>query len=62
MLETLRLTRGAGIRVKGLLMMAHPTESEDSLRETVEFLRHAPLDLMRSARSYAIRPVRSAAR
>ena len=46
MLETLRLTRGAGIRVKGLLMMAHPTESEDSLRETVEFLRHAPLDLM----------------
>ena len=29
MLETLRLTRAAGIRVKGLLMMAHPTEDED---------------------------------
>ncbi len=45
MLDTLRLTRDAGIRVKGLLMMAHPTEDETSLRETVEFLRHAPLDL-----------------
>ncbi len=45
MLETLRMTRAAGIRVKGLLMMAHPTEGEDSLRETVEFLRRAPLDL-----------------
>jgi radical SAM superfamily enzyme YgiQ (UPF0313 family) len=46
MLDTLRLTREAGIRVKGLLMMAHPTEGEDSLRETVEFLRTAPLDLV----------------
>jgi anaerobic magnesium-protoporphyrin IX monomethyl ester cyclase len=45
MLETLRETREAGIRVKGLLMMAHPTEAEDSLRETVRFLRTAPLDL-----------------
>ncbi len=46
LLETLRLTRAAGIRAKGLLMMAHPTEDEDSLRETVAFLRHAPLDLV----------------
>ncbi len=45
MLDTLRETRAAGIRVKGLLMMAHPTEGEDSLRDTVEFLRTAPLDL-----------------
>src|SRR5262249_36222867 len=45
MLETLQRTRAAGIRVKGLLMMAHPTEGEDSLRETIEFLRTAPLDL-----------------
>jgi anaerobic magnesium-protoporphyrin IX monomethyl ester cyclase len=45
MLETLRATRAAGIRVKGLLMMGHPTEDEESLRETVAFLRHAPLDL-----------------
>ena len=42
MLETLRMTRAAGIRVKGLLMMAHPTEDEASLGETVEFLRTAP--------------------
>ncbi len=46
MLETLRLTRTAGIRVKGLLMMAHPTEGEDSLQETIAFLRTAPLDLV----------------
>jgi radical SAM superfamily enzyme YgiQ (UPF0313 family) len=45
MLETLRQTRAAGIRTKGLLMMAHPTEGEDSLEETVQFLRTAPLDL-----------------
>jgi radical SAM superfamily enzyme YgiQ (UPF0313 family) len=45
MLETLRQTRAAGIRVKGLLMMAHPTEDERSLRETVDFLATAPLDL-----------------
>jgi radical SAM superfamily enzyme YgiQ (UPF0313 family) len=45
MLETLRLTRAAGIRVKGLLMMAHPNETAESLEETVEFLRTAPLDL-----------------
>ncbi len=46
MLETLRQTRAAGIRAKGLLMMAHPTEGEDSLAETVQFLRTAPLDLV----------------
>jgi radical SAM superfamily enzyme YgiQ (UPF0313 family) len=45
MLETLRQTREAGIRVKGLLMMAHPTEDEAALGETVEFLRTAPIDL-----------------
>ncbi len=45
MLETLRLTRAAGIRVKGLLMMAHPTEDAASLEETIRFLRTAPLDL-----------------
>jgi len=46
LLETLRLTRAAGIRAKGLFMMAHPTEDEDSLRETAAFLRTAPLDLV----------------
>ena len=46
MLETLRQTHAAGIRTKGLLMMAHPTEGEDSLQETIDFLRTAPLDLV----------------
>jgi radical SAM superfamily enzyme YgiQ (UPF0313 family) len=46
MRETLALTRAAGIRVKGLLMMAHPCEDEGSLAETVEFLRTAPCDLV----------------
>lgn len=46
MIETLRMTQAAGIRTKGLMMMAHPTEGEDSLKETVEFLRTAPLDLV----------------
>jgi radical SAM superfamily enzyme YgiQ (UPF0313 family) len=46
MLETLRQTRAAGIRVKGLMMMAHPTEDEASLGETVDFLRTAPIDLV----------------
>jgi radical SAM superfamily enzyme YgiQ (UPF0313 family) len=45
MLSTLAETRAAGIRVKGLLMMAHPTEGEDSLEETIRFLKQAPLDL-----------------
>ena len=45
MRETLRMTRAAGIRAKGLLMMAHPTEDETSLEETVAVLRQAPLDL-----------------
>ncbi len=46
MLATLVETRAAGIRVKGLLMMAHPTEDEAALAETVAFLRTAPLDLV----------------
>lgn len=46
LLETLRWTREAGIRVKGLLMMGHPTEDDDSLRETIAFLRTAPCDLV----------------
>ncbi|MBX3025149.1 cobalamin-dependent protein [bacterium] len=44
MRETLRLTRQAGIRTKGYLMLGHPTETSDSLRETEAFLRVAELD------------------
>lgn len=46
MIETLARTRAAGIRVKGLMMMGHPTEGPDSLAETIAFLRHAPIDLV----------------
>jgi len=37
--ETLRLTRSAGIRARGFLMLGHPTEGVDSLAETEAFLR-----------------------
>jgi radical SAM superfamily enzyme YgiQ (UPF0313 family) len=45
MRETLRMTRAAGIRAKGYLMIAHPTEGLDSLAEMAEFLRTAELDM-----------------
>src|SRR5262249_13090733 len=45
MRETLRMTRAAGIRTKGYLMIGHPTEGLDSLADTAEFLRHVELDL-----------------
>jgi len=44
MRETLRMTRAAGIRAKGYVMIGHPTEGLDSLAETVEFLKEAELD------------------
>jgi radical SAM superfamily enzyme YgiQ (UPF0313 family) len=45
MRETLRLTRAAGIRAKGYLMIGHPTEGLDSLAETDAFLRDVELDI-----------------
>jgi radical SAM superfamily enzyme YgiQ (UPF0313 family) len=42
--ETLRLTRQAGIRARGFLMLGHPTEGVDSLEETRVFLRDVELD------------------
>ncbi len=45
MRETLRMTRAAGIRTKGYLMIGHPTEGLDSLAEDVEFLKQIELDL-----------------
>jgi MoaA/NifB/PqqE/SkfB family radical SAM enzyme len=46
LLNTLRMTRAAGLKIKGLMMCAHPTETVESLEETLQFLRTAPLDLM----------------
>lgn len=45
MRETLRMTRAAGIRAKGFLMLGHPTEGLDSLTETAAFLRDVELDI-----------------
>lgn len=45
MRETLRMTRDAGIRTKGYLMIGHPTETLETLEETAEFLRVVELDL-----------------
>jgi anaerobic magnesium-protoporphyrin IX monomethyl ester cyclase len=45
MRETLRMTRAAGIRTKGYVMIGHPTEGLDSLKETAEFLKVVELDL-----------------
>jgi radical SAM superfamily enzyme YgiQ (UPF0313 family) len=46
LLQTLHMTRDAGLKIKGLMMCAHPTETVESLEETNRFLRTAPLDLM----------------
>jgi len=43
--ETLRMTRAAGIRTRGFLMLGHPTEGLDSLAETAAFLRTVELDV-----------------
>ncbi|TFH23171.1 MAG: radical SAM protein [Myxococcales bacterium] len=45
MRETLRMTRKAGIRAKGYVMIGHPTERLDSLAETSAFLKVVELDL-----------------
>ena len=45
MRETLRMTRAAGIRAKGYVMIGHPTEGLDSLAETAAFLKAVELDL-----------------
>jgi radical SAM superfamily enzyme YgiQ (UPF0313 family) len=43
--ETLRLTREAGIRAKGYLMLGHPTEDRESLEETLAFMGEVDLDI-----------------
>jgi len=45
MRETLAMTRAAGIRTKGYLIVGHPTEDLDSLAETAAFLKTVELDL-----------------
>jgi radical SAM superfamily enzyme YgiQ (UPF0313 family) len=45
MRQTLRMTREAGIRTKGYVMIGHPTEGLDSLAETAALLKDVELDL-----------------
>jgi radical SAM superfamily enzyme YgiQ (UPF0313 family) len=43
--ETLRMTRAAGIRAKGYLMLGHPSEDPTSLEETLAFMGEVDLDI-----------------
>ncbi len=42
--ETIRLIKKAGIRVKGLLMMGLPGETEESIRRSKEYVFSLPID------------------
>jgi anaerobic magnesium-protoporphyrin IX monomethyl ester cyclase len=42
--QALRWTREAGIRAKGLFMVGYPQETEETLDQTLSFIRRAPLD------------------
>jgi anaerobic magnesium-protoporphyrin IX monomethyl ester cyclase len=42
--EKIRTIKGAGIRVKGLLMMGLPGESEESIRRSMEYVYSLPID------------------
>jgi radical SAM superfamily enzyme YgiQ (UPF0313 family) len=42
--QAVRWTQEAGIRAKGLFMIGHPQETEDTLRETFSFIKQCPLD------------------
>ena len=43
-LEALKLTKKAGIRTKGLFMMGCFGETKETIRETINFIKKAPLD------------------
>jgi len=44
MRETIRLIKRAGIRVKGLLMMGLPGETEESIRRSMDYVFSLPID------------------
>lgn len=37
-------THGAGIRTRGFFMIGHPTETEESIRETIDLAKSIPID------------------
>jgi len=40
----LKMTRQAGLRTKGFFMFGNPLETSDTLRNTISFIKHLPLD------------------
>jgi anaerobic magnesium-protoporphyrin IX monomethyl ester cyclase len=42
--QSVRWTKKAGIRTRGFFMMGHPTETEESIRETINFAKRIPVD------------------
>ena len=42
--QAIRWTKEAGIRAKGLFMIGYPQETEETLGETLDFIRRSPLD------------------
>ena len=44
--QAVRWTKEAGIRAKGLFMIGYPEETEETLRQTLNFIRRSRLDEM----------------
>ncbi len=42
--RALKLTRQAGLRTKGFIMFGNPLETTETLKTTIEFIKHLPLD------------------
>lgn len=42
--SALKMTRQAGLRTKGFFMFGNPLETSDTLRNTISFMKHLPLD------------------
>lgn len=42
--HAVEITHKAGIRTKGYFMIGHPTETPETIRETIDFARSIPLD------------------
>lgn len=42
--KAVRLARKSGLRTKGFIMVGHPTETPETIRQTIDFIRSLPLD------------------
>lgn len=43
--QALRMTKEAGIMTKGYFIIGHPTETYESIQETIDFIKRIPLDI-----------------